>query len=139
MITENSQPQYSRVLLSERSRLCIRSKIMLALFAITFSVAGFGEHYTRTDLTADKIDPNLVNAWGLSRSSTSPWWISDNGTGLSTLYDLNGDPQPLVVTIPPPNGKSGTSAPTGTVFNYTSEFMIQQQKGAHRLRQFSSL
>ena len=134
MITEKLPLHYSRTLLSERSRLCIRSKIILTLFAITFSVAGFGHQYTRTDLTADvastakHLDPNLVNAWGLSRSSMGPWWISDNGTGLSTLYDLNGVPQPLVVTIPPP-GSSGTSAPTGTVFNYTTEFKIQQQQG----------
>ncbi|MDD5266909.1 MAG: TIGR03118 family protein [Methylococcales bacterium] len=127
-------PLDSSALLAEKSRLCICSKIIVTLFAITFSVAGFGHQYTRTDLTADvaptakHLDPNLVNAWGLSRSSASPWWISDNGTGLSTLYDLDGAPQTLVVTIPPP-GKSGTSAPTGTVFNYTSEFMIQQQQG----------
>ena len=135
MITEKLPLHYSRALLAERSHLYIRSKIMLTLFAITFSVAGFGHQYTRTDLTADVAsttankDPNLVNAWGLSRSSTGPWWISDNGTGLSTLYDLNGVPQPLaqplVVTIPPP-GQSGSSAPTGTVFNYTLSYLIHQ-------------
>jgi len=84
------------------------------------------QHYTRTDLATDdakvspapNIDPHLVNAWGLSRSSGSPWWVADNGTGLSTLYDLNGVPQSLVVTIPAPMGNSGTSTPTGTVFNY---------------------
>jgi uncharacterized protein (TIGR03118 family) len=134
MITEKLPLHYSRALLAERSHLYIRSKIMLTLFAITFSVAGFGHQYTRTDLTVDVAstsstaankDPNLVNAWGLSRSSTGPWWISDNGTGLSTLYDLNGLPQPLVVTIPPP-GPSGSSAPTGTVFNYTQSYLIHQ-------------
>src|SRR5207244_1685938 len=38
---------------------------------------------------ADLVDPNLVNAWGLVSSPTSPWWISDNGTGRSTLYNVN--------------------------------------------------
>jgi uncharacterized protein (TIGR03118 family) len=83
------------------------------------------QHFTRTDLTANNssvatvpnIDPNLVNAWGMSRSSGSPWWISDNGTGLSTLYNALGQAQSLVVTIPPPKGHGGMSAPTGTVFN----------------------
>ena len=117
MITEKLLLHYSRALLAERSHLYIRSKIILTLFAITFSVAGFGHQYTRTDLTADVAstaankDPNLVNAWGLSRSSTGPWWISDNGTGLSTLYDLNGVPQPLVVTIPPPGSVSRVEEP----------------------------
>ena len=50
-------------------------------------------------------DPNLVNAWGISRSGTSPFWVSDNGTGVSTLYRVNpvtGVPSinPLVVSIP---------------------------------------
>jgi len=50
-------------------------------------------------------DPNLVNAWGISRSGTSPFWVSDNGTGVSTLYRVDpvtGVPSiaPLIVTIP---------------------------------------
>jgi uncharacterized protein (TIGR03118 family) len=62
-------------------------------------------------------DPNLVNPWGLARSPTSPFWISDNGTGLSTLYSGAGTKIPLTVTVPPPTGSSSTSAPTGIVFN----------------------
>src|SRR5271156_3921068 len=49
---------------------------------------------------AANVDANLVNPWGLARSSTSPWWVSDNGTGLSTLYGGTGAPVALVVTIP---------------------------------------
>jgi uncharacterized protein (TIGR03118 family) len=69
-------------------------------------------------------DPNLVNPWGISESSTSPFWISDNNSGLSTLYNApgaNNTPvsiNPLVVSIPTPGdplGRVGT--PTGTVFN----------------------
>jgi len=109
---------------------------MLAALTFTLVLLGAGnvlaQHYTRTDLTADNssvspapnIDPNLVNPWGLSRSSGSFWWVSDNGTGLSTLYDGTGLAQQLIVTIPLPNGQSGTSAPTGTVFNYTSGFEV---------------
>jgi uncharacterized protein (TIGR03118 family) len=71
-------------------------------------------------------DPNLVNPWGVAHSSTSPFWIADDGTGLSTLYDGVGAPQALVVTIPPPAGSpAGTKArPTGIVFNGTADFMI---------------
>jgi len=103
---------------------------LLALLLPLLAGNALAQHYTETDLTANRsgisnaanIDPNLVNPWGLSRSSGSPWWDSDNGTGLSTLYDLNGLPQSLVVTIPPPNGQNGTAAPTGTVYNYTTSF-----------------
>jgi uncharacterized protein (TIGR03118 family) len=73
-------------------------------------------------------DPNLVNPWGISESSGSPFWISDNNSGLSTLYAANPGHtppiplsiNPLVVDIPgpppaPAGGADGT--PTGTVFN----------------------
>src|SRR5205807_10098505 len=61
----------------------------------------------RSSPTAANIDPNLVNPWGMSRSSGSPWWISDNGTSLATLYDATGAPKQLVVSIPLPNGQPG--------------------------------
>src|SRR5437764_11170264 len=87
------------------------------------STTGF---YQRTNLVSDIAgvarftDANLVNPWGLSHSPTSPWWVSDNGTGVSTLYQGNGTSVPLVVTIPPPKGGTGPSAPTGNVFNDVS-------------------
>lgn len=70
---------------------------------------------------AATIDPNLVNPWGVSHSATSPFWVSDNGAGVATLYDGSGTPfpvgNPLVVTIPPPTGGTDQAAPTGQVFN----------------------
>lgn len=69
---------------------------------------------------AATIDPNLVNPWGIARSPTGPIWISDNGTGLSTLYNGAGTKIPLTVTVPPPAGSAGPSAPTGIVFNGNS-------------------
>ena len=104
---------------------------LVFVFALLVTGSALAQHYTRTDLTTDNatvsnapnIDPNLVNAWGMSRGTGSPWWISDNGTGLTTLYDGSGVAQSLVVTIPAPNG--GTSAPTGTVFNpYAGTFEV---------------
>jgi uncharacterized protein (TIGR03118 family) len=69
---------------------------------------------------AETTDPNLVNGWGIAASSTSPWWVSNNGTDTSTLYNGDGVPQPqptpLVVSVP--------GAPTGTVFNGGSGFVI---------------
>src|SRR6476659_8976174 len=71
-------------------------------------------------------DPDLVNPWGISHSATSPFWVSDNGTGLSTLYNGAGTKQGLIVTIPPPAGSPpGTTAtPTGQVFNGTVAFTV---------------
>ena len=58
--------------------------------------------------TADHTDPNLVNGWGLTASATSPWWVADNGTNVSTVYRADGTIVPLVVQVP--------THPTGTVF-----------------------
>jgi uncharacterized protein (TIGR03118 family) len=67
------------------------------------------------------LDTSLVNPWGMSSSATSPWWVSDNGTGLSTLYNGNtGAKQGLVVTIPTEVNGTPPSAPTGQVFNNTA-------------------
>jgi uncharacterized protein (TIGR03118 family) len=67
---------------------------------------------------------SLKNPWGLSRGTTSPWWISDNGTGLATLYDGNGVLQQLQVTIPSDLSQSPTGTPTGTVFNGSPAFAV---------------
>jgi uncharacterized protein (TIGR03118 family) len=77
--------------------------------------------YSQVNLVSDVpglaslTDPDLVNAWGLSQGPTTPLWVSDNGTDLSTLYDLRvagTKVQRLIVSI-----EGG--APTGTVFNST--------------------
>jgi uncharacterized protein (TIGR03118 family) len=67
-------------------------------------------------------DPNLVNPWGVGESSSSPFWISDNGASASTLYNTAGTPQSLVVSIPSPGNPLGaTGTPTGLVFNIASK------------------
>jgi uncharacterized protein (TIGR03118 family) len=69
-------------------------------------------------------DPNLVNAWGIAFSPTGPFWISDNGSGLSTFYTGTGTPQGMI-TIPGAPGNS-LGSPTGTVYNSTSSFVVTQ-------------
>lgn len=94
-----------------------------------------GDDYVQTNLVSDiagvalNTDKNLVNPWGLTFGPQSPFWVANNGTGTATVYDGNGEPvpsfaSPLVVTIQPPAGVT-TSAPTGAVFNPTSEFEIE--------------
>jgi uncharacterized protein (TIGR03118 family) len=67
--------------------------------------------------TAVVTDPALVNGWGLSASATSPWWVSNNGTNSSTLYNGAGTKSATVVTV--------AGGPTGTVANTsTTDFAI---------------
>ncbi|HSZ53088.1 MAG TPA: TIGR03118 family protein [Caulobacteraceae bacterium] len=68
------------------------------------------------------IDPNLINPWGIAYAPGGPFWVSDNNSGLSTLYNTGGKPLPLVVTIPGFNGNLG--APDGVVFNPTTGFRV---------------
>ncbi|WP_242343854.1 TIGR03118 family protein [Anaeromyxobacter terrae] len=77
-------------------------------------------------ISAEHVDSNLVNAWGITHRGASPWWVSDNGAGVSTLYDGEGIAQfgtpPFVVSIAGANGGSG--APTGVVGNLGSSFVV---------------
>jgi uncharacterized protein (TIGR03118 family) len=94
--------------------------------------ASYIQHNLVSDLPgrADHTDTNLLNPWGISFSATSPFWISDNHSGLSTLYNSSGTPQALVVTIPPPAGGTPPAAPSGTIFNNTRDFIVSGTNAA---------
>ena len=105
------------------------------------SIETFGQHYTQTNLVSDLAnvdgqavavqDTNLKNAWGMTRSASSPWWVNNAGTGTSTLYTGAGKivapPSPVVVPNAP--GADGVSSPTGVIFNGTTDFMITNVPG----------
>jgi uncharacterized protein (TIGR03118 family) len=67
-------------------------------------------------------DPSLINPWGMSFGPTSPFWISNQGAGNTTLYNGLGAKVPLTVTIP--GSETGPSGPTGQVFNPTDDFVL---------------
>ncbi|MGJ5813171.1 TIGR03118 family protein [Paludibaculum fermentans] len=79
-------------------------------------IAGFTQTNLVSNIPALAVitDANLKNPWGIAMSPTSPFWISDNGTGLSTLYNGGATKIGLEVTIP------GNGTPTGLVFNGTA-------------------
>jgi uncharacterized protein (TIGR03118 family) len=117
----------------------LRVGVCTALTVIT-EAACFGQHYTQTNLVsnvsgvAPVTDPQLINPWGISRGSGSPWWVSDKATGFSTLYNGAGAKQSLIVTIPPAdpnNKKTPTGTPTGTIFNGSqTDFLLASAKPA---------
>jgi len=84
--------------------------------------------FMQTNLVSDgfvpaaTIDPNLINPWGLTHSATSPFWVSDNGAGVTTIYTGAGTPVTVtggheVITIATPPGQTSPASPTGDVFN----------------------
>jgi len=72
-------------------------------------------------------DPNLVNAWGIANSSSGPFWISDQGTGLSSFYNGTGSPFGMV-TVPGAPGNA-LGSPTGIVYNGDSSSFLVTQNG----------
>jgi uncharacterized protein (TIGR03118 family) len=108
--------------------------MLLGLALSLASSAAYGQYYQNRFLvknsgTAKHIDPDMVNAWGLVYGPGGPFWLADQGTGLSTLYDGTGVKQSLVVTIPPASG-TGKGSPTGIVYNGSSEFQIDHWTSA---------
>src|SRR3954447_19665390 len=88
---------------------------------------GLGQYVQRNLVSnqpgvAELRDPDLVNAWGLSFGPTTPAWVADNGTDVSTLYSGGVGPTPVVkvpLTVSIPGG-----APTGTVYNGGTGFVV---------------
>jgi uncharacterized protein (TIGR03118 family) len=135
------------------------AKLSVAIALATFAVPGISnaQHYTQKNLVSDipglatTTDPNLKNPWGLTRSAGSPFWVGNNNSGTSTLYDGAGNPQNFFpdphpdsngnginspfnnfVMVPPPGFRPGTaSAPTGVVFNGSAtDFLVAPGKQA---------
>ena len=72
-------------------------------------------------ISAPTIDPNLINPWGIARSATSPFWVSDNGMGVTTVYTGAGAKVNVggldSIAIAAPPGQTTPASPTGDVFN----------------------
>jgi uncharacterized protein (TIGR03118 family) len=94
--------------------------------SVNTTMQSFAETLLVSDgaVPAAHTDPNLKNGWGVAFNPNGFVWVADNGTNVATLYDGNGVPQTLVVSIP--NGTNGPASPTGIVFNGTSDFTISQ-------------
>jgi uncharacterized protein (TIGR03118 family) len=97
--------------------------VALCLAAQNLPAQSKSNTFLQTNLVSDlpgmaiHTDADLVNPWGISSSSGSPFWVSDNGTGVSTLYNTFGVKQGLVVSMP-----SGSEPVTGQVFNASTDF-----------------
>jgi hypothetical protein len=109
------------------SRWYLSAAVLLSVVSILGGVLPAAAQYVQHNLLSDQagqaalVDPNLVNGWGMSASATSPWWISDNGTGRTTLYNVGMGTVQGVFTVP---GAMGQGTPTGQVRNSGAGFVI---------------
>jgi uncharacterized protein (TIGR03118 family) len=98
-------------------------------FALMLSGAAIAQSYKAISLVSDvsgkakHTDALLGNPWGIAYAPSGAFWVSDEATGWSTLYDGSGNPQSLQVIVPPASG-SGPGTPTGLVYNGSTEFKI---------------
>ncbi|HEY0703981.1 MAG TPA: TIGR03118 family protein, partial [Candidatus Acidoferrales bacterium] len=122
-------------------KLRIIALTVLLASALLFGAAPARAQYKVKNLvsnqagTAPVTDPLIVNAWGLAYGPGGPFWISDQGSGWSTLYTNTGTKVPLNVLIPTAGG-DGPGSPTGIVFNGSSDFKI---KGAPAIFIFATI
>src|SRR6266581_2980381 len=116
--------------------------LVLGCFALSPTAAAAGmpgpsqfyaQHNIVSDVSglADHTDANVVNAWGLDSGPTTPWWISDNGTGKTTLYNIDTGATSFF-TVPGAGGAQGN--PTGLVFNGGSGFVVNNGAGSSAAR-----
>src|SRR6267142_74144 len=128
---------------SAHKEKAMKLRILTVLFFSALLINTASAQYQRTDLVSNQpgvaptTDAHLVNAWGLVALPTSPWWVSDNGTGFSTLYNGTGQQTPLFVTVPPaPASPAGTlGTPTGIVGNISTistDFTITENSTSAR-------
>ena len=110
------------------------SSVLLVSPAVTFA-----QHYQQANLVADlpapgltTVDGNLTNPWGITRSATgSPWWVSNNNSGTTTLYDGTGKLVKItssgaIIVPPAPANSANPGSPTGIVQNGSAaDFLLK--------------
>jgi uncharacterized protein (TIGR03118 family) len=109
------------------SALALTFSLVVMLTLVTSTAAA---QYKLTNLVSNQVgkalhtDPLLVNGWGLAYGPGGPFWISDEGSGWSTLYTAAGVKEGLEVLVPTAGG-DGPGSPTGIVFNGSQDFPVQ--------------
>src|SRR5947209_7171874 len=94
-----------------------------------------GTVYRQTNLISDipglapVLDPLLVNPWGLTATSSSPFWVANNATSTTQLVRGDVGGAPVVLNLSPQTITIPGSLPTGAVGNSTSDFQIAPPGG----------
>jgi len=104
------------------------------------NVPGPSQFYLQHNLISDGFvpavltDSNMVNAWGLVSGPTTPWWIANNGTGTTTLFNVATGTIVAEFIVPGAGGAQGN--PTGVVFNGGTGFVVNNGVGAPAAARF---
>lgn len=102
----------------------------IAVMVVAGAMGQAADAYHQTNLVSDlsgvaqHTDSQLINPWGIAFFPGGPFWVADNNSGVSTLYDASGNKFGLVVKIPAPAGSTAPATPTGIVANPTNAFFV---------------
>lgn len=117
-------------------------RIRIAILGVIFALGAFTpgalaqtNSYKQTNLTSDtagvaaNVDPMLVNPWGIAFFPNNPFWIADNNSGFTTLYNASGV-NAGSFAVPKAAANTGLSTPTGIVANTTGAgFVVNGKPG----------
>src|SRR4051812_45370571 len=98
----------------------LESRVLMAATPPAFKLISLVSDTTA--IKANHHDKHLINAWGLAAGPGTEWWVANNGTGTSTLYDGTGAADSLVVTVPGFDGKP--TVVTGEVYHGSTMFQV---------------
>ena len=124
--------------MTRRTKLCRAAAFLFPILIVSAQSGAnvYVQHNLVSDVPgmADITDPNLVDPWGMSFSTGSPFWVSNHGKGNTTLYNDSSTGgitiTALVVTIPSGSKGPAVSVPTGQVQNNTTGFVLPGGKAA---------
>ncbi len=120
-----------------RTASCLSAALSILTALPALAANAYIQHNLAADTPgiADFTDPNLINPWGLAISSSSPFWMSLNGTGLAVVYGGTGSPSSTRVQVPPGAATTGTTKGpiTGQIANTASAFAVQTGRNANFL------
>jgi uncharacterized protein (TIGR03118 family) len=111
----------------QRRMMTLTVALGLALMFVSSAAVA---QYKLVNLSSNQVkqarhdDPLLVNGWGLVHGPGSPWWVADNGSGWSTIYDGQGNLNQGLKVLIPTAGENGPGSPTGIVFNGSPDFQV---------------
>jgi uncharacterized protein (TIGR03118 family) len=113
----------------QRRRIVFAACLGIALMFVSSAAVA---QYSLTNLSSNQVgtakhtEPLLVNGWGLVHAPGTPWWVSDNNSGWSTLFAANGVTVEQLKVLIPTAGENGPGSPTGVVWNpsTTGEFQV---------------
>src|SRR4051794_30148191 len=110
----------------KKARAALATAAGILVLAAVPALAAPAKGYKQVNLVSDQAgaapqDAHLKNPWGVAFIPGNPFWVANNHTSSSTLYDASGVAQALVVSIPGPGG-AGTGSPTGLIANTGGDF-----------------